>query len=119
MTRTMAPQPDNASRSSAPRRIWDTVSKSSSGPYRCKVEKRVEFGEKRWVSYSLDGLLGCMMAKLTRSGSQRPSAIPKSLSAAVPLTTKSFAKLRHPTTSDAAMKGSSFELIPAMTGSMK
>ena len=34
MIRITAPQPDSASRSSAPRRIWDTVSKSSSGPCR-------------------------------------------------------------------------------------
>lgn len=53
------------------------------------------------------------------SGSQRPSAIPNRCSLAVPLTTKSLAKLRQPIRSDAAMNGSFFELRPAMTGSIK
>lgn len=56
---------------------------------------------------------------LTISGSQSPSAIPNNLSLAVPATTTSFAKLRHPMRSAPAMKGSSLLLIPAMTGSTK
>ena len=59
----------------------------------------------------------------SRPGSQRPSATPYNFVLAVPATTKSFAKFRHPMRSVAAMNG----LIPpdgvlespAITGSIK
>ena len=59
----------------------------------------------------------------SRSGSHSPSATPYSFELAVPATTKSFAKLRQPIKSDAAMKGlyspEGFLVSPAITGSMK
>ena len=59
----------------------------------------------------------------SKSGSHSPSATPNSFELAVPATTKSFAKLRQPIKSDAAMKGlyspEGFFVSPAITGSIK
>ena len=109
---TTAPQPENASLSTAFKRVCDIVSKSSSGSYRRNIP--------RWKKNRVKSLKKIIIR--TKSGSHNPSATPNSSSLAVPATTKSFAKLRQPIRSAAAINGLEPReglLIPAITGSMK
>lgn len=109
MTCTVAPQPEKASRSTAFNSVCDIVSKSSSGPYWMTCEDVATFAK-------------VTKQKHTRSGSQSDSAIPNNLSLAVPATTKSFGRVKHPIRSVPAMKGllpsEGFD-NPAMIGSTK
>jgi hypothetical protein len=113
---TMAPQPENASRSTAFMSVCEIVSNKSSGSWKTRVATRQYTARVNGRGLSERG----PCERLTRSGSHRLSATPKSLSVAVPHTTKSLAKLMQPIKSVEQMKGLFvFFDSPTTMGSMK